>query len=297
LRDYADRAKQFWEIAVAHGWDKLRWCTYIVDEAQMNARGVRNFRRLQAALDAGSDGHVALIWTSHTDPAALSADPATDLRSLVRWWAPNGHACDPVFLAPRAGRGETTWFYHSGHPAVGVHGVNATGIDLRTWGVICWRYQIGGSFWWAMDLGDPAKPLARPTYKEGDSRWGNGVLFYPGAHLPDVGLPAIDGPLSCLRMKAYRRGLQDYEYAWLLRAAGKGAVADELVRKVVPTALTEATGTTIGVKEGNQSAGAEQRGGPAGGAKPAKFGPPWSENVADWYQMREDLAAALGPQV
>lgn len=293
LRDYADSMKRFWDMVVRHGWQQRRWCAYIVDEVQQDARGLANFRKLQDALDAGSDRHVALIWTSHTDPSALVDDPATDVRTLVRWWAPNGHACNPGFLAPRAAQGDTTWFYHSGHPAIGVHGVNATGVELRTWGVICWRYKIGGSFWWAMDLGDTEKPLAIPKYKPEDDRWGNGVLFYPGARLSDIGLPNIDGPLSCLRMKAYRRGLQDYEYAWLLRQKGNGKVADDLVKRVVPVALTEATGVIVGAREGDASASGEQGGGAAPAVATRRSGPPWSENVNDWYQMREDFAAAL----
>ena len=64
------------------------------------------------------------------------------------------------------------------------------------------------------------------------------MLFYPGARLSDEGLPNIDGPLSCLRMKAYRRGLQDYEYGWLLKQAGKESVADEIVKRVIPVALS-----------------------------------------------------------
>ena len=106
LRDYADSMKNFWDIVVQHRWDKRRWCAYIVDEVQQDARGLANFRKLQDALDAGSDRHVALIWTSHTDPSALIGDPATDVRTLVRWWSPNGDACNPAFLAPRhrAGR-------------------------------------------------------------------------------------------------------------------------------------------------------------------------------------------------
>lgn len=293
LREYTDNMKKFWDIIVQHQWDKRRWCTYIVDEVQQDARGLANFRRLQTALDAGSDRHVALIWTSHTDPTALINNPATDVRNFIRWWSPNGDACNPVFLAQRTALGDTTWFYHSGQPAVGVHGVNATGIELRTWGVICWRYKIGGSFWWAMDLGDAAKPLALPKYKPEDTRWGNGVLFYPGARLSDVGLPNIEGPLSCLRMKAYRRGLQDYEYGWLLKQKGKGKVADDLIKKIMPTALTEATGMIVGAKAGDASADGEQRGGNVTAKVPRKVGPPWSENVNDWYQMREDLAAVL----
>jgi hypothetical protein len=79
-------------------------------------------------------------------------------------------------------------------------------------------------------------------------------------------------------MKAYRRGLQDYEYAWLLRQQGKGKMADDLVRQVVPLALTDATGTTVGMKPGS---------------RPAGSGPYWSQNVNDWYAMREAMAAEL----
>ena len=177
------------------------------------------------------------MWTSHTDPATLANDSATDLRGVTRWWTPNGSACNPGFLVPREKEGETVWFYHSGHPCIGVHGVNATGVELRTWGTICWRYKVNGSFWWAMDMGDPKTPLTKPCYKPDDTRWGNGVLFYPGARLSDLGLPAIDGPLSCLRMKAYRRGLQDYEYGWLQNSPAK-KLSSGMIVKNVPVALT-----------------------------------------------------------
>src|SRR5262249_38670263 len=159
------------------------------------------------ALDAGADKHIDLMWTSHTNPRTLAADPALDLRGVIRWWSPNGKACDPGFLQERMKLGETAWFYHHAPPAIGLNIVNATGIDLRTWGAACWRYKLNGSFWWAMDCFEVKEVMTKAK----ENRWGNGVLFYPGARLPDLGLPAIDGPLSCLRMKAYRRGLQDYE--------------------------------------------------------------------------------------
>ena len=61
----------------------------------------------------------------------------------------------------------------------------------------------------------------------------------------------------------------------------------------MPTALTEATGMIVGAKAGDASADGEQRGGNVTAKVPRKVGPPWSENVNDWYQMREDLAAVL----
>jgi hypothetical protein len=295
LKSYSDGAKAFWDHVVEKKWDKKRFLAYIIDEAGSDARARTNTKKLQDALDAGAGkGHVNLLWTSHTDPSTLAADSATDMRGVIRWWSPNGGACNPGFLVPREKEGETVWFYHSGHPCVGVHGVNASGIELRTWGAICWRYKVNGSFWWAMDMGDTKAPLAKPVYKPDDTRWGNGVLFYPGARLTDVGLPAIDGPLSCMRMKAYRRGLQDYEYGWLLKQQNKESIADQLVKKVIPVALTEALGNPgLTAKAGEESQKTEQSGQATGASAGGKGGPSWSTDVNAWYQMRKDLAAEL----
>lgn len=291
LKRYADDARAFWEHVVARRWNDKRFFAYIIDEAGCDARSLANERKLQEALDAGAGpGHVRLMWTSHTDPETLAADPATDKRGVIHWWSANAGGCNPAFLRPQIEQGDIVWFYHHGGAACGVHCVNASGIELRTWGDICWRYKIHGSFWWAMDYGSPDTPLTRPVYKDGDDRWGNGVLFYPGARLPDVGLPAIDGPLSCLRMKAYRRGLQDYEYCRLLKQAGKEKVADDLIRAVIPKALVEAgrkmTRTEAEADARREAAGGERAGGDDGT-------PFWSRDVNVWYQMRKDLAKAL----
>ena len=296
LKTYTDGAKAFWDHVVAKKWNTKRFLAYIIDEAGSDAQSRTSNKKLQDALDAGAGkGHVNLIWTSHTDPSTFANDAATDLRGVIRWWCPNGGACNPEFLVPREKDGDTVWFYHSGHPCIGVHGVNASGVELRTWGTICWRYKVNGSFWWAMDMCDAKTPMIKPCYKPDDTRWGNGVLFYPGARLPDVGLPAIDGPLSCMRMKAYRRGLQDYEYGWLLKQQGKEAVADQLVKKVIPAALTEALGNPgSAAKSGDESQKAEQRGGASPPVEPkGKAGPSWSTDVNAWYQMRKDLAGEL----
>ncbi len=294
LKDYTDRAREFWEHCRKNKWENRRFFAYIIDEAGSDARSKNSNKKLQEALDQGAGAnHINLMWTSHTDPATFANDPARDLRGVIRWWSPNGGACDPGFLQPRVAAGETAWFYHDGHPSVGVHGVNATGVELRTWGTICWRYKLSGSYWWAMDLGDADHPLQRPCYKNGETRWGNGVLFYPGARLMDVGLPNIDGPLSCLRMKAYRRGLQDYEYGWLLQQAGRQKVADDAIKHVIPLALTEALPKNIKPGAGGDSQKTEQAGRPYDRGGGSDGAPPWSTDVNDWYQMREGLAAAL----
>ena len=42
-----------------------------------------------------------------------------------------------------------------------------------------------------------------------------------------------DAPVPSIRLKAQRRGLQDYEYFWLLANAGDHAAADRTVNSIV----------------------------------------------------------------
>jgi len=67
-----------------------------------------------------------------------------------------------------------------------------------------------------------------PRHKDWIRLNGDGVLFYPGT-------PAgLNEPLASFTMKSLRRGLQDYEYLWLLRQ--RGVSADDIVNRVVPRA-------------------------------------------------------------
>ena len=113
----------------------------------------------------------------------------------------------------------------------------------------------------------PQHVFEDPCYSDGDDRWGNGTLIYPGKRLAVVGFKAIDGPVSSFRMKSYRRGQQDYEYLWLLsKLKGSTADADALLDKVIRAGLSKADG----LKE-----------------------PAWSANPADWYRLHDEAAKAI----
>jgi hypothetical protein len=57
---------------------------------------------------------------------------------------------------------------------------------------------------------------------------GSGLLIYRGSAIGRA------GPIPSIRLKAHRRGFQDYEYFWLLREAGRGDDADRLVDSIIP---------------------------------------------------------------
>ena len=75
---------------------------------------------------------------------------------------------------------------------------------------------------------------------------GDGTLFYPGQ---DVIYPAGDrgiaGPISSIRMKNWRRGVQDYEYLRLARSLGHGAEVEAIVAERIPAVLSDATGLPV----------------------------------------------------
>ncbi|MFK7853770.1 MAG: DUF4091 domain-containing protein [Granulosicoccus sp.] len=259
-----------------HGWTQPRYFAYVFDEVdgpsdeseaapgrrQYISRVHNAMQQVQLAIDNGAEG-IDLLWTSHSDPTIWQHDPDTTLINKVRLWAPNGHAANTEFLSQRMSAGERTWFYHSGHPAVGGHSINLPGADMRSWGVIGARYGIQGQLMWAVNLGSDELPFAQPSYKPDDDRVGNGVLVYPGKQLPKIGYPSVPGPIPSMRLKAWHRGLQDAELFFLAKEQNPGQ-ANALIEQLVPRALGEAVaaGDTI---------------------------PTWPADAASWIEWRDNL--------
>jgi len=283
------RSAADWSVRIAaRDWPATRWFAYLFDEvdgpndespgfARRNdyVRSVHaDMARLQRAIDRGTRGvagapPIDLLWTSHTNPATWRGQPGLDLVGTIRLWAPNAHAADPALLAERVAAGERAWVYHSGHPAIGGHAINLPGTDLRSWGVIAARYGLDGVFMWAANLGQDARPFAIPTYRVDDDRIGNGTLVYPGNALARIGHAASPGPLPSMRLKAWRRGLQDAQIHRLASAVDATA-ADAVLQRLVPVALADAVA--------------------AGRATPS-----WPDEAAAWIQARQawlDLLAA-----
>ncbi len=264
VASYQDLAGRWGALVKAQRWERTRWFAYIFDEVDgpqdsgyaAGADGVDTtadayirmvhgeMGKVQDALDAGSGAQVPieLFWTSHSDPSQWGDEGPASLVDKVGLWAPNAGAANVDYLKARQRSGEQIWFYHDGHPFVGAHSINADGIEMRTWGVITARYGFDGHFMWAVNLSDPENPYHKPSYKSGDDRFGNGTLFYPGAKLTSVGYDAIEEPVESMRMKAWRRGLQDAELVLLARQRAGDEAVDGLLEAMVPVALSQATG-------------------------------------------------------
>jgi len=183
-------------------------------------------------------------------------------------WAVRAGGYNVEFGQARQAAGDKMMFYHWSEPRVGHHTINTYGFSMRTKPLIAWKYRVNGIYaeWSSTNWQYVSQVYNGKASDYYDTRWGNGVLYYPGSRLSQAGYPvAIDGPVPSIRLKALRRGMQDYEYAWLLESLGGDP--DALIDGVIANALNHAPcSDCLG---------------------------DWGHDADDWYQLRWDLAEAI----
>lgn len=155
--------------------------------------------------------------------------------------------------------GRTFWMYNGFRPASGTFTTEDDGVAPReiAWGqfkmdVPRW-FVWEGAYYNNFHGGQGETNVFRQAHtfgsrdrhdpELGDAGWnynnGDGVLFYPGT---DVKFPddnyGVAGPFASLRLKHWRRGLQDFEYLTLARHRSP-VKTDDIVRRLVPRILWE----------------------------------------------------------
>ncbi|MCB9730331.1 MAG: DUF4091 domain-containing protein [Deltaproteobacteria bacterium] len=149
--------------------------------------------------------------------------------------------------------------YNGRRPASGTFALEDDGVALRElpWG----QQKLGVDRWFfwestyytdvqggggATDVFAQARTFGRAGERDdalGETGWrytnGDGVLFYPGTDhvFPDHSL-GVEGPLASLRLKHWRRGIQDAAYLALARAVDPDAT-QAIVDAMVPRVLWE----------------------------------------------------------
>jgi hypothetical protein len=155
--------------------------------------------------------------------------------------------------------GKEVYLYNGVRPGSGSFAIEDDGVALRelAWGQ--YKKKIDRWFFWCATYYDdyqggrgPTNVFqtaqtfgGAPTFDPvlGMSGWnssnGDGVLFYPGI---DKAFPSesygLPGPIASLRLKYWRRGIQDVDYLTLAAKVNPQAVA-ALVQKMVPKVLWE----------------------------------------------------------
>ncbi len=191
-------------------------------------------------------------------PTRLTEIPSLDITAS---WAGIGitdvwrDAADAVASDPA----ERLYLYNGSRPAIGSFAVEDDGVSPR---VLAWSHykkNIDRWFYWEStyydnyqgDMGETNVFQKAQTYGSfdrvddelGETGWnyvnGDGVLLYPGT---DMRYPAdshgVPGPFASLRLKLWRRGIQDVDYLTEAAAADPARTAD-IVDRIVPRVLWE----------------------------------------------------------
>jgi hypothetical protein len=164
----------------------------------------------------------------------------SELQGLCDFWSMNGRTCYIPDMRYEQSQGRKCGIYNGQRPFYGEDSINTDAIDWRVQPWICWRYDLDQYFYWETTNWSHWKRPPVDVFTKNRNN-GNGFLFYPGE---DVIFPEssreLSGPLSSVRMKNWRRGMQDYEYLWLAKESGLEPEVDAIVKSCVPAALSEA---------------------------------------------------------
>ncbi len=218
--------------------------------------------------------------------------PSVDI-SFVMWG--DADAWQP-FADRYLKSGRKYWGYNGRRPASGSFMIEDEGVSLRMLGWTQFRHKADRWFYWAStayknpsrvnfetNVFEQAQTFGRKNntlhakYGETGAEYGNGdgVLFYPGTdtHFPQYS-HSLPGPVASLRLKLWRRGIQDADYLTMAAEKDPKAVA-ALVRKMIPKTLWE-----IGVTDPKDPSYVH-----------ADIS--WSVNPDDWERARKELATII----
>lgn len=163
----------------------------------------------------------------------------------------------------QAQSGKRLYLYNSSRPATGSFAIEDEGIALRQLGWTQFKMGVDRWFYWEgtyyvndqcygdgpeADTNVFSRAQTYGCYDEwdqslGETGWnylnGDGVLFYPGTDLRFSGDSyGVPGPFASLRLKAWRRGIQDADYLSLAMQVDPDRT-QALVQEIVPAVLWE----------------------------------------------------------
>ncbi|MGH7439578.1 MAG: hypothetical protein ACRENE_28140, partial [Polyangiaceae bacterium] len=294
-----------WETWFEANSPKTERFVYLCDEIACQTTTPTLSTQLQwwgAITGAGSKLHTLATQPLLDAPSTLS-DPTSSWpfsagvsgggTSMGGTTTADQYAASAVIGAEPARR---IYAYNGQRPGSGSIATEDDGVALREqpWGQ--YKKKIDRWFWWeatyyddnqqglgTVDLFSSADTFgtatADATYGTNGGANGNGVLFYPGT---DAMFPSssygIAGPIASLRLKHWRRGLEDVDYLTLAAAMDPAAVA-ALVDKMVPSVLWE-----------------QQCHAPVSDCSYTYAPISWSSNPDDWESARAALAHIIDGQ-
>lgn len=236
--------RSLYDYLAVNGWADRAY-TFSVDEpgSAQEYQAVRDF----ASLVHEANPNLKFLLTEPPTPQ----DPLWgDLYGNVDIWVPGFGSYDSVSAQTRQTLGEEVWSYAAGWQCADCPKwlLDYPAINHRIPLWINWTSHITGLFYWTTTYW-PNDPWVDPkTY---GSYNGDGSLLYPGDAV------GYQGPVTSLRLKAIRDGMEDYEYLKLLADLGDKASANTIAQPIASSFTS------------------------------------WSQNSEDLYAAREQLAQRI----
>ena len=192
--------------------------------------------------------------------------------------------------------GKEYWAYNGWRPSTGSFATEDDGVALRVVGWTHYKHRVGRWFYWQSTCYKNPSHVNHET-NVFESAWtfgrrddashskfgetgnnysnGDGVLFYPGTECryPKENY-AIDGPIASLRLKHWRRGIQDVDYLTMAAKVNPDKV-NAIVQKMIPKTLWE-----VGVTDPNDPTYVHTD-------------ISWSTNPDVWEKARRELAEII----
>lgn len=250
-----------------------RWESWFRNSASAN---VRNTERFLYLIDESTDyvqtenwGHIIEHLEGNGSavpsmatislPAAVKSTPSLDIACSTVGFCNRTEWNEALASARQLGM--RLWLYNGGRPAHGSTNIEGEAVDMRTIPWALFKHGVERYFYWMSTYytnyqageggtnvfqraktfgvhGENSSTLGEHGWMYGN---GDGVLLYPGTDR-EFPIESYDvwGPFASLRLKYWRRGLQDVDYLELLRQRCGESVAQATVARVMPAALWEA---------------------------------------------------------
>jgi hypothetical protein len=209
------------------------------DDERCTSKWGEQWRKLLGSSHDPNARRIRVAWTCTSDP---SEQPVDIPILLARY--------DPAQASAAQSRGKEVWVYNGVLPRTGTFLLDADAVSPRIngwlaaiYGIRRWFYWES-TYWYGRHRAEPIDPFVEPeSLRNEDGDWanGDGVLVYPGRQRDAFREHSLDydGVAPSIRLKNWRRGLQDAGYLELARARDRAA-ADAVARALVPAAFDEA---------------------------------------------------------
>jgi hypothetical protein len=228
--------RQYYDYLKQNGWEKRAY-VYLLDEPNLKENYEQVLTLGQMVHEAVPELRLLVVEQPYLqDPSWPDMDPAVDI------WCPLWGFIDRDSIRQKVAHGDEVWSYTAlVQRAPKYHPQYAevkdkdpphwhTDWPLLVYRVPTWinrQYGITGLLYWST-VTTVIDPWFNPTFAHPQHYNGGGYLLYPGVPC------GIEGPVSCMRLKNIRDGLEDYEYFVLLEKRAGPQAVQSLVDRIAP---------------------------------------------------------------